>query len=103
MRISETLRHVIKTHGFVGRWGGEEFIMVIESDQDEMVLQLAKQMQEAVEEIKHDMIDQALHITITQGICKYDSQYTVDQCIAFADKALYKGKSDGRNCIVVYG
>ncbi len=99
IRLSSILLRTVGDCGFVGRWGGEEFLIVIETDQGDTVLGKANEIRIAAEECRHEDIGE--NITITIGLCKYLENTPVDAMIAHADKALYKGKLAGRNQCVI--
>jgi diguanylate cyclase (GGDEF)-like protein len=83
------------------RWGGDEFILIIESDSEEKVIQTIKEIMHQVTALR--FIDEAaLSITLSLGltfISKLDK--SIDDTVFRADKALYKAKSSGRNQIKV--
>lgn len=100
IRLSEILSAAIAGFGFVGRWGGEEFLMVLETDRDDKALRVANEMRIAVSKYRHEDIDQ--NITITIGLCQYQEGVSLDTTIAKADRALYEGKKAGRDrCTIV--
>lgn len=95
IRLSAILSAAIGDSGFVGRWGGEEFLIVLEMDQTDTILEKINEIRVAVEEYWHEDIGQ--HISVTIGLCRYLENKSVDTIIDNADKALYKGKMAGRN------
>ncbi len=99
VRLSSILSMAVGDSGFVGRWGGEEFLIVIEADQIEAMLDKANSIRKAAEEYRHEDIGE--NITLTIGLCKYQKNVTIETMIANADKALYQGKLAGRNqCMI---
>jgi diguanylate cyclase (GGDEF)-like protein len=93
------LRKAVDDCGFVGRWGGEEFLIVLEADQIGTILGKANEIRTAAEEHWHEDIGE--NVTITIGLCKYRENTSVNAMIAEADRALYQGKQEGRNrCII---
>ncbi len=100
VRLSAILSAAVGDCGFLGRWGGEEFLIVLEMDQTDIILEKANAIRIAVAEYRHADIDQ--NLTITIGLCRYVEHISIDAAIANADKALYQGKVGGRNrCTVV--
>lgn len=94
-KISEVMNSTVGSHGTVGRWGGEEFLIVLMNDQPETILKKSNEVRQAVADCTYEEIDKS--ITITIGLCPYSEQYSLNACIANADIALYKGKDNGRN------
>jgi len=99
IRISEILHRAVGSCGIVSRWGGEEFLIVLETDQLDSITEKADEIRRAVEEYRHEDIGK--NITITLGLCRYVENISVNSMIANADKYLYKGKRAGRNrCMI---
>lgn len=100
VRLSSILQGAVKDSGFVGRWGGEEFIVVLEMDKIDTIQGKAEEIRKAVSDYWHEDIDEA--ITLTMGLCHYINSMDINVIIAKADKALYEGKQSGRNrCMIV--
>ncbi len=93
--LSERLKIAIGDQGFVGRWGGEEFLLILHGANEFEALSRAEEIRESIGS-KYNII---IHspITITIGLCQYDGSASIDSVIANADKALYQGKLGGRN------
>ncbi len=99
VRLSEILSLAVGNYGFVGRWGGEEFLIVLETDQVDAILEKANEIRLAVEGYRYEDIEK--NLTITIGLSKFMEHSSIDAAIANADKALYQGKVSGRNqCII---
>ncbi|ODA39553.1 diguanylate cyclase [Desulfosporosinus sp. BG] len=97
--LSAILKAAIGDCGFVGRWGGEEFLIVLEMAQFDTILGKANEIRRAVAEYCH--ADIGKNITITLGLCQYRENTSLDILIASADEALYRGKLAGRNqCMI---
>lgn len=95
IRLAEILNSAVGDGGFVGRWGGEEFLIVLETDRADTILERADGIRRAVGEYLHEDIGK--NITVTIGLCRYRENISMDITIANADKALYQGKVAGRN------
>ena len=98
VELTEQIKSQIREIDLFARWGGEEFlIMLPETDRD-----TARTM---VERIRHHVesheFGQPPHITISLGLVTLRSSDDPDTFISRADKALYKAKAAGRNCVVV--
>lgn len=100
IRISKILHKAVGSCGIIGRWGGEEFLIVLEADHIDTILVKADELRKAAEEYRHDDIGQ--NITITMGLCKYMENTSINSMIANADNALYRGKAAGRNRCEIY-
>lgn len=99
IRLSAILSSAVGDCGFVGRWGGEEFLIVLETDQEDTILDKANEIRMAAAKCWHEDIGK--NVTVTIGLCRYLENASIDSTIANADKALYQGKAAGRNQCVI--
>lgn len=99
--ISELLASSIRETDFVGRFGGEEFIMVLSGTRCEDGLKVADGIRRKVENCGFNSQGKPVNITISCGITEFVGDDSVDDAFERADRALYRAKGDGRNrCIV---
>lgn len=99
VKVSEMFRQHMKDNGCVARWGGEEFLLVYETDvtsMQEPFCELLKSIRE------HEFVykQQSFHITLTAGVNGEIIGYTFDEIVNRADECLYKGKTGGRDRVV---
>lgn len=89
----------------VGRYGGEEFILVLPGAAEEAARRTAERLRELVmaEKIPHNNSRVADIITISQGVVTFtpDTDELPSELIKRADTALYRAKHQGRNAIVL--
>lgn len=100
------VRGTIRVYDFVGRYGGEEFIVCLPDINMEQSLLSSERMRAAIEEIKFTLPDGdpfPIRITASFGVSCFhpDSGDDLASIIKRADEALYEAKSRGRN--QVYG
>jgi diguanylate cyclase (GGDEF)-like protein len=96
--IAKILKEGIREVDVVGRWGGEEFLIVCsETDQDGARV-LAEKMRAAIAACAFPVVGTK---TSSFGVAALRAQETVDALIARADSALYRAKDGGRNCVEV--
>ena len=83
----------------IGRWGGEEFVVVYyDADADK-----AKEAAEGVRKvISEEEFKVAGTVTCSAGITEITTEDSFNTAFERMDKALYKAKSEGRNCIRVF-
>ena len=91
--VSEILTGIILDDGYVGRYGGEEFIILLPDYNIEKAYAVGERIRETIEEYR---FDQDLNITISVGIKQYSGE-AYDQLINSADVRLYQAKQNGRN------
>ena len=100
--VAKTIRGLLRNYDIVGRYGGEEFLVLLpETDLDGATI-VAERFLEQVEEQPIKYADYIINVTITLGVSKYDGRLGADRSIQMADKALYEGKEAGRNRVVVW-
>ncbi|QQE12874.1 sensor domain-containing diguanylate cyclase [Planctomycetota bacterium] len=95
--ISRTMKHSCRTYDMVGRWGGEEFIIIIgHTDEEEMRI-TAERVRALVSQsfILHD--DDRLVVTISAGVTMARQNDSTETLINRADSLLYQSKENGRN------
>ena len=103
-KAAETLARSVRQNDFVGRYGGEEFLIVLPGLEHEKAHQLAERIRMALSHLTFDVaVDAELSLTASMGLCcaDPDMNLTSDQLIQEADKALYRAKNSGRNKLVV--
>ena len=87
----------------LGRWGGEEFVLLLPDAQPAEAVCLLQRLQERVWAWQMTLPTGPVRLTFSVGIARLHPQETVDQLLQRADEALYQAKRDGRNCIAWAG
>ncbi len=82
---------------YIVRWGGEEFLLLLEGADAEFVQQKAEQIREAVANNKVETDSGLFSITVSIGCTLWDGKEGADHVIHRADKAMYLAKTAGRN------
>jgi diguanylate cyclase (GGDEF)-like protein len=97
---SRTLRNSLRLPDLVGRWGGEEFLLVLpDAGLDAAV---AERIRYAVERHRVRAAGSDLQATMTFGVTQRRSGESLDACLERADQALYEGKRQGKNRVHAY-
>ena len=98
-KMGEILRaHTRNTDG-LGRWGGEEFVLVCPGASLTKAAELAEKLRQKVAETNF-IPDDPLPITASFGVSATHAGEDFDDAFRQADEALYLAKSRGRNCVV---
>jgi diguanylate cyclase (GGDEF)-like protein len=103
--ISKTFNHFCKrTTDLLGRYGGEEFIILLSGGNIEEHHELTKRIHNAVKKIKVSSEDIIVGMTISIGVSSMGSNYgmSFDGLVKSADEQLYKSKRTGKNKISIY-
>ncbi len=103
-QVIKTVADVLKTCSrdtdIVGRYGGEEFCVVLPNLDLEKAAQVAERIRNAIEKISCA----GVKITVSMGVSSLkQSTNKPDELINQADKALYAAKKSGRNRVITWG
>ena len=96
-RTAEILKLLVPV-GFVGRWGGEEFLAVLPGATALEALDFGERTRKAME---REPFPISRSVTMSAGVTEMVSGDTPDSLVARADKALYEAKGAGRNRVVL--
>lgn len=97
------LKNTIRRHDMVGRFGGEEFIIVIADTSRERTLQIAERCRHELTQLEvYNEHQQRVPISASFGITHFNQHCTIDHVLKHADDALYRAKNLGRNQVVHY-
>ena len=95
--LSNRVRALVRGDDVVGRWGGEEFLIIVNNVNLEEATGLAERIRESVAAEPFPTIGT---ITISIGVAYAQDDDTPVSLFARVDRALYEAKDSGRNCVV---
>jgi len=96
VEIANLLLDSIRTIDIVGRWGGEEFLIIAPQTESKGALSIAESIRLKIEKHSFSKIGS---ITVSLGISTYKQGDTIDDLMSRADSALYIAKAEGKNQI----
>lgn len=99
IQLAIILKKEVEKVGYVGRWGGEEFLIILPSMNLKQACLLAEKIRNA---IQLNVFPKINHITCSLGVAIYMEGNNRDNVILRADKALYQAKNKGRNRVEYY-
>ncbi len=88
---------VTRTYDTCGRFGGEEFLIVIPGAAEQEVFSIGERLRCAVNEPEICIDGSSVRVTVSQGMATWDGNENIDNLIVRADKAMYQAKENGRN------
>ena len=98
IEIANTLSQAIRKNDIIARFGGEEFIIILPNTPKNETVAIAEKLKVLISNQKFSSFN--LSLTITQGLTEYNKNNdNALKMIKRADKALYRGKDKGRNCV----
>lgn len=96
--LSGTIQQNIRQIDLMGRYGGEEFSVILSQTDKEAARFAAERIRQAIEEKRIRAYDEELKITVSTGISAFpDDGKDMKTLIDKADTALYRAKEEGRN------
>ena len=102
--VARTVKENIRQVDAVGRFGGEEFIVILTETDKNGARFAAERIRQAVEDKRIKVYDEDLKVTISIGVSTFpEDAKDLDAVIDKADKALYRAKQGGRNRVTVFG
>jgi diguanylate cyclase (GGDEF)-like protein len=97
--IAGVIKHVVRDVDVVGRYGGEEFIVLMHSPFD-IAVKVAERIRKSVERTQVDTGSRRLSVTVSIGLAPFTPESSHEQVVKRADEMLYKAKNSGRNKVV---
>jgi diguanylate cyclase len=83
-----------------GRFGGEEFLLVLPDTLHETAIRILERLRTIIAELDWSAFSSGMQVTLSAGIATLNPNETSDAVLARADKALYAAKAQGRNRII---
>jgi diguanylate cyclase (GGDEF)-like protein len=96
VHVSSIMREGVGDRGAVGRWGGDELIILYQDCDGNRVLSLSDDIREQVD---LNPYREDIHCTVSMGVAEHRVGETSVELIRRADKALYEAKTAGKNCV----
>lgn len=101
--VGRVFRKNIRNIDILGRYGGDECIIIMPETNLENAVQTIKRVQKKLQEFKFKIGSKKLQITASYGISVYtENPPSLETMIKEADAAMYMAKDAGRNCIRVF-
>jgi diguanylate cyclase (GGDEF)-like protein len=96
--FADVLRETLRDSDIAGRWGGEEFVLLLPGADEDGAAQLAERIRT---ELSSRAIPSApgLRVTASFGVAEHRSESDTEQLVAAADEALYRAKRAGKDRI----
>ncbi len=101
--IAHQLKQVVRETDCIGRYGGEEFAVLMPNTNGEDAKRFSERLREKIAESSVVYEGQKIHVTISLGASELGKHISSGSgWISSADKALYAAKQNGRNCSVLH-
>lgn len=101
--LASLLKSELRKQDDIARWGGEEFLILVTDMHLESALLMAERIRKKVDDTQFVYQGKSIHVTMTFGISEYCNEPSIEAAFKRADRALYRGKHNGRNqCAVCH-
>ncbi|PCD00399.1 GGDEF domain-containing protein [Halopseudomonas pelagia] len=98
--IAQQLSRRLRKTDFIGRFGGEEFVLLMPGTTVEQAASALEALRQGIEESPFHFKTERVTITISVGYTAFKRDDTLDEVFGRADRAMYQAKEQGRNRIV---
>ena len=98
--VAGTLKHNIRSIDQVGRWGGEEFVVILRNTDMKSLTRIADKLRLLVERSVFWVKNEAIRVTVSGGATLARPGDTLSGLVERADLLMYKGKKAGKNRVV---
>ena len=100
--VAAAMRAACRDSDTLGRYGGEEFAVLLQGIGRDHALAAAERLRKAVADVAVQYSDQTITVTASVGVaCLSAEDLKFDQLLIRADRALYQAKAEGRNRVLV--
>jgi two-component system cell cycle response regulator len=100
--VAKRMKASIRSFDSIGRYGGEEFLVLLNRIEPSQGVAIAERMREHVGATPIELDGETIPMTISAGIARAHSDEPETELIRRADEALYGAKQAGRNRVVVH-
>jgi two-component system cell cycle response regulator len=101
IEVAMRMQSALRNYDAIGRYGGEEFIIVMPGFDKPRALELAERLRLRVAENPYNVLKKQVAITVSLGVAVDNGTGSVGSLLRAADDALYRAKARGRNCVEV--
>lgn len=101
VNVASIINSTLRPQDYAGRWGGEEFIVVLNDVNIAIAKHIAERIRSAIKDSNVEIQRYTVRTTATIGVAEHEAGQRAETTISRADKAMYDGKRAGRNCVMV--
>ena len=99
--VAEILHDEVRVGDILGRYGGEEFLVLLSETPLMGAVETAERLRQQIERDTAERMPHGLPVTASIGVTEYAPGESIELALARADRALYRAKGAGRNCVRV--
>lgn len=98
-KLVDCIKLNLRPTDVIGRWGGEEFVILAQGALGNEVTMMAERVRHAVDQ---ETFPHVHDVTISMGVADLSRHFDFESAFRSADKALYQAKREGRNKVVIH-
>ena len=100
--IIKRIRPILRETDFIGRWGGDEFMVIFPGTDLESAVAVAERLRKLIENTRFIYHKQEISLTVSIGVTEIqDTDSSQEMVFNRVDKAMYKAKKKGRNMVAL--
>lgn len=99
--ISSHIQENLRKEDILARFGGDEFIILVEQESIIKAINLAERLREYIKQYSIDIGPENFHFSVSMGLVSVEPNESVDKIISRADKAMYLAKENGKDQLAV--
>ena len=99
INVSKSIGRSIRTSDLFGRWGGEEFVGVLEIKKDDEAIMLAEKIRVLISGTEIMYNQEQVSVTASLGVTIARDDDTIETVVGRADSLMYESKNKNKNCV----
>ena len=98
--FSDILRRSIREIDYAARFGGEEFVILLNSTDIDQARTIAERIRSSIEDYNFNDLAPSLNVTVSMGLANFRNFNSIQETLMCADNRMYKAKESGRNMVI---
>lgn len=98
---ADAIRSRVRAHDHIGRYGGEEFVVIAPNTSLDGAAHLAEAVRHAIDTASCESGGRRVALSTSVGVAEWTAGETLDAVLTRADRALYSAKAAGRNRVML--
>lgn len=99
--LCHSIKQSIRTQDQLYRFGGEEFVLLLESGNLQLAQEICERVRQQTEQLRLQVAEQQIQFTISIGLTALQQFQLTGLALVCADQALYRSKAQGRNRLTI--
>jgi diguanylate cyclase (GGDEF)-like protein len=98
--IGARLQAGLRKYDYAGRYGGEEFFVILSNSIEQQAAGIAERFRKDIEETRFECSEDIIRVTVSVGVARYVAGESQESWIERVDRAMYQAKQAGRNRVI---